>query len=418
MADSDSGASVTIVSQVFHPDTSANAGVLTELATGLAERGIDVNVLTTQPSYTEEDRESTEPKDEQYNGVSIRRLPATRFDRNRGIRYRMANEVSFFLAVLGYLLIRRVRGTEPLLLPTAPTFLPILGWILRPLGYRSVPVVMDLYPDMAVQLGFLSEDGAIYRVWDWLNQRTYPNAARIVTIGETMETTLTEKHGDECDITVVHNWADGEFIEPQPKADNPFAQEHGFIDELTVLYSGNLGQHHDLESLVEAAAILEDEEFSVSPHFVFIGGGGKKAKLEEIATNRDLETVTFLPYQPVEVLPDSLTSGDIAVVTMEQGVEGLCVSSKFYTALASGSAVLAISSEDAEIGSVVERTGCGIRVDPNSPVEIAEALRYWARNPEDVEEMGCRAREVFEEEFTKETAISAYEGIIRSVGSK
>jgi len=417
MAGSDAETSVTIVSQFFHPDTSANAGILTELATGLAARGIDVDVITAQPSYTDEDRASTEPTTEKYEGVHVRRLPATRFDRNQGIAFRMANEVSFFIVAFCYLLGRRVRGTETLLLPTSPTFLPILGWLLRPLGYQSVPVVMDLYPDMAVQLGFLSENSAAYQIWDWLNSRTYPSAARVVTIGETMKTTLREKYGDSCEITVIHNWADGEFIKPQPKAENPFVQEHGFLGELTVLYSGNLGQHHDLESLLEAATVLETEKLPTHPHFVFIGEGGKKPKLEATAAERELGTVSFLPYQPVDTLPDSLTSGDIAVVTMERGVEGLCVSSKFYTALASGSAVLAISSAEAEIGSVVERTGCGIRVDPNAPKQIADAIRQWSQNPDEVAEMGNRARKVFEEEFTKDHAISEYERLVRSLNS-
>jgi len=418
MTSSESECSVTIVSQVFHPDTSANSGVLTELATGLASRGFDVDVLTTQPSYTDEDRALSEPKTEYYNGVRVRRLPATRFNRNRGIAYRMANELSFFVAAFCYLLSRRARGTEPLLLPTAPTFLPVLGWILRPVGYQSVPIVMDLYPDLAVELGFLTEDGFVYQVWDWLNQRTYSSVERTVVIGETMETTLRAKYGEMCDTTVIHNWADGGFLKPQPKANNPFAQEHGFLDEMTVLYSGNLGQHHDLESLIDAASTLEEgKNPSVPVHFVFIGEGGKKPMLKKIVADRGLECVSFLPYQPVETLPDSLTSGDIAVVTMEQGVEGLCVSSKFYTALASGSAVLAISSACAEIGSVVERTNCGIRVDPNSPEEIAKAIQYWAENPDKVEQMGSRAREVFEEEFNKEHAISEYQRVLKSINA-
>lgn len=418
MTSQEPGDSVTIVSQAFHPDTSANAGVLTELATGLASRGVSVSVLTAQPTYTEEDRASTEPWAEQYEGVHVRRLPTTRFDRNRGTFYRMVNELSFFIVALCYLLGRRLRGTDPLFLPTAPTFLPILGWLLRPLGYRSVPIVMDLYPDMAVELGYLSETGPIYRVWEWLNQRTYPAVAQVVTIGETMEATLHDKYGTECKVTVIHNWADGDFITPQPKSENPFAEAHDFFDELTVLYSGNLGQHHDLESVIDAAIELKDDELHPEPHFVFIGEGGKKRKLEEMAAEHALDMVTFLPYQPVEELPDSLTSGDVSVVTMEQGVEGLCVSSKFYTALASGTAILAISTSGSEIGTVVERTGCGIRVDPNQPEAVADAIRHWSRNPAEVAEMGRRAREVFEEEFSKTQALDKYEQVVSEINVK
>lgn len=410
---SESAESVTIVSQVFHPDTSANSGITTELAVGLASRGLDVTVLTAQPSYSSEDRQSVEPWWEQYEGVQIYRLPATRFDRNQSIAHRMSNEMSFFISALIFLFVRRLTGGEILLLPTAPTFLPTSAWLLQMLGYDCIPIVMDLYPDMAVELEYLKAEDPVFRLWDCLNLRAYRNASHIVTIGDTMKTTLHKKYGQQCDVTVIHNWADGDLIQPQPKQENPFVHEHDLFDEMTVLYSGNLGQHHDIKSIIEAATKLTEESLPVHPHFLFIGEGGKKEQLQSMVSRRNLDRISFLPYQPTEALPDSLTAGDIAVVTMEEGVEGLCVSSKFYTALASGTAILAISSEDAEIGSVVERTNCGIRVDPNSPSDIADALRYWAASPVAVDEMGKRARTVFDDEFSKKAAIDAYECVLK-----
>jgi glycosyltransferase involved in cell wall biosynthesis len=402
---------------VFHPDTSANSTVLTDLATGLADRGVDVTTITTQPSYTSEDRAKTRPRRETHEGVTIRRLPATRFNRNDGVAYRMANEVSFFLVAFAYLLYRRPR--QPLLLPTSPTFLPVLGWLLKPArGGKYVPIVFDLYPDMAVQLGFLAENGLVYRVWDYLNRRTYRGAVETVTIGETIESTLKKKYGCACRVTVIHNWEDGDWIRPQSKAENAFARENGFLDELTILYSGNLGQHHDLESVIKAAASIEMIDTPRPVHFVFIGEGGKKATLQSMVEERNLDSVSFRPYQPEEVLPDSLTSGDVALVTMEEGVEGLCVSSKFYTALASGQAVLAISNPDAEIGSVVERTGCGIRVDPGNPDQIREAIEFWLANPNRCNEMGTDARAIFETGFTRKRAIDRYLETLRDVATE
>lgn len=415
MDDDEETASVTIVSQVFHPDSSANSVILSELATGLADRGVDVSVLTAQPSYTADDRSERHPRHETYEGVDICRIPSTRFDRNEGTVWRMLNEVTFFVSAFFALLLCR-RDADVVLLPTAPTFLPVLGWLAKPFGGPAyVPVVMDFYPDMAVQLGYLSESGTVYRVWDRLNERAYRASATAVTIGDTMRRTLRRKYGESFPIEVIHNWEDGERIRPQAKTDNEFSLEHGFLDETTLLYSGNLGRHHDLESLVEAATRLDSDELDRPAHFVLIGEGGKKAPLEALVERRRLDTVTFLPYQPVGVLPDSLTSGDVAVVTMEPSVEGLCVSSKFYTALASGQAVLAIATPDSEIGTVVERTDCGIRVDPKSPEQVADAVRYWDDRPEELARMGRRAREVFEASFTRDTAVQAYLEVVRSV---
>ena len=403
--------SVVLVSQFFYPDTSANSTVLSELAVGLAQRGIDVSVVTAQPSYTEEDRESNEPKRETYEGMSVRRLPATRFDRNRGLTLRMINEISFFVAAFFYLLFRR-QG-DVVLLPTAPTFLPVASWPLRLRGYQPVPIVMDLYPAMAVSLGYLDEDSFVRRIWDWLNRRAYQRAEVTVTLGETMADKLRSEYG-EIPIQVIHNWEDEEFIEPIEKSDNQFAQEHGFTEQFTLLYSGNLGRHHDLKSIVEAAAILETEELPPF-EFVFIGEGGQKDALEQFVDENDLSSVRFLPYQPVDVLPLSLTSADVSIVTMADGVEGLCVSSKFYTALASGQAVLAISAPDAEIARVVQQTGSGVHVKPNDPEQIADTVRFWLENTEEAHDMGEIAREVFESHFTKSVSIDKYYDLLLDI---
>lgn len=407
--------SVVLVSQFFHPDTSANSTVLSELAVGLADRGVDVSVVTTQPSYTSEDRESQEPKQEVHKGVSVRRLPASRFDRNEGLVKRMLNELSFFMIAFLYLTVRK-RG-DVVLLPTAPTFLPIASWPLRLRGYKPVPIVMDLYPAMAVALGYLEQDSPIRRIWDWLNQRAFQRALAIVVIGETMAERIQAEYGD-LPVRVIHNWEDGEFIEPIEKTENPFAKEHEFTDQFTLLYSGNLGRHHDLKSLIDAAAILEaeaDEADHPPFEFVFIGEGGQKEALQRRAEELNLSSVRFLPYQPVDVLPQSLTSADVSIVTMAEGVEGLCVSSKFYTALASGQAVLSISASNSEIARVVNETGCGVHVEPEDPEQIAQHVREWIQNPDTVNEMGEMAREVFESRFTKSVAIDSYVDVLQEL---
>lgn len=404
--------SVVLVSQVFHPDTSANSTILSELAIGLAKRGVDVSVVTTQPSYTEEDRNLKESKRETYEGVSIRRLPATRFDRNAGLAKRMLNELSFFIVALVYLCLRR-RG-EVVLLPTAPSFLPIATWPLRLHGYKPVPIVMDLYPAMAVALDYIDADSPIRRLWEWLNKRAYRRAEVTVTIGETMAERLREEYGD-IPVEIIHNWEDGDFITPKEKSENPFAREHGFVDQFTLLYSGNLGRHHDLESLVEAAEMLENDENVPPFKVVFIGEGGQKQQLQTLVEERSIDSVRFFPYQPVEELPNSLTSADVSIVTMAQGVESLCVSSKFYTAIASGQAVLSIADPDAEIAYVVEETGCGIHVNPESPEDVAAAVRKLLDDSELATEMGDEAREVFESSFSKDVAIEQYYELLQTI---
>jgi len=286
----------------------------------------------------------------------------------------------------------------------------VLGAILPVLGCGPIAVLChDLYPAAAVRLGYLSSESIVVRVWTWANSSAFAAAEVVIVLGENMRENIYETYGHDIKVSVVHNWEDGSEVRPTRKEKNDFAVENGLVDKFTILYSGNHGRLHDLESVVRAAALLEEchENPYDSFRFLFIGGGIKKERLERHVAELGLSTVRFLPYQPPEVLRDSLTCGDVALVSMNTMADGVCVPGKFYTALASGQAVLAIAEENTDIGRIVESTGCGIRVDPSSPEAVAEAIERWLDNPSVAAEMGSTARVLFEAKFSKERAITA-----------
>ena len=193
---------------------------------------------------------------------------------------------------------------------------------------------------------------------------------------------------------------------------NPFVHRHGLEGKLVVLYSGNLGQAHELETLVEAAERLKDLHELV---ILFIGEGAKKAKLMAMVEERQLSNVLFLPPVPYEELSYSLTAGDVGVVTLERGVEGLCEPSKLYGYLAAGLAILALVGEKSEVAEIVERHQCGYRLDPGDVDGVVETLRYLATHRGELEKMKRSARECLEHFYDRRLAVEKYLDIIRKL---
>jgi glycosyltransferase involved in cell wall biosynthesis len=127
----------------------------------------------------------------------------------------------------------------------------------------------------------------------------------------------------------------------------------------------------------------------------------------------------MFPFVPQSELADLLASADVHFVTLEAGMEGLCVPSKFYTCLASGRPILALVPEECEVAYVVQEAACGVRVEPGDAKMLANSLVALAAEPEAIEEMGCRARRIFEDRFTTtKTAQRLYETICRSTGRR
>lgn len=400
--------SITLVCQYFYPETAATAQLLTELAVELQKSGIQVWVYSAQPSYHRRDKL---PKSEVYQGVHIRRMCSTQFDKNR-LWGRLLNGFTFSLAVLFRLLFSRKH--KVILATSNPPFLLWVAWLIAVV--KRTPYVLlihDIYPHVAVKLGYMKDGGIIMRLWEWLNRKAYRRASAIIVLGERMRTIVQEACSALLPIYVIHSWADGTLIRPRRKEDNPFALKHNLQGKIVVLYSGNLGQAHKLETLIEAADRLRDLEDLT---FLFVGEGAKKPLLMSLAREKGLENVRFLPPVPYEELACSLPAGDIGVVTLEKGVEGLCEPSKLYAYLAAGLAILALVGKDSEVAKIVERHKCGCVLEQDDVEGVVEVLKQWARSPEKLEEMKHNARKCFAENYDKKIAISKYLKIVKTLG--
>lgn len=271
------------------------------------------------------------------------------------------------------------KGSVPVVVVTNPPFLPLLALAAKRLRKEPYLVlVYDIHPDVVAALGKIAEDGIIARLWSAMNRVVFREARFIVTLGPHMARTLgkyCQSDSVEGKLRIVPTWVDTERLRPLEKPRNPFAEKYGQIGKLTVLYSGYIGFSHDIGPIIEAAVKLrEDPAF----HFLIIGDGPGKSGLEEAVKEKALSNVTLLPLQPEEILPYSLATGDVAVVSIREGIEGLMMPSKTYYSMAVGSAILGISRAPNDLVDVIERYRCGANIDPSASTEkfVAELKRF------------------------------------------
>lgn len=400
-----------LVTEYFHPSTASTGQLMTELAVGLAERGLDLQVYTSQPNYHSGDNER-QPHRSTHEGVPVRRLRAPQV-RQSSLPRRLLNWVVFTIGMLVTLGTDRVDDRE-LLFTSNPPFLPSAMWLLcRLKGWEYTYIVYDLYPDVIVESGYLDPQrphwAVLYRTWKRIHRRVFHDASNVVALGPVMRDRIAREAApgfDASKVEIIHNWADGEFIRPVPKTENPFSREHDLVEPFTLVYSGNIGANHDLETVVRAASRLRDDPVK----FLVIGEGDNKANVVDLAASLDLDTDTieFLPYQDLDVLPHSLTAGDASIVSVSDGMKGLCVSSKLYTSLATGQPVLVISEPDDDEARIVESHDAGEHVTQGDVDRLTAVVRKWESDPSLVEEQGRNARAAFDASFTKDQCIAEY----------
>lgn len=403
---------ISLITSCFYPNTIASPGILlTELAVGLKERDCDVKVITGYPSFW--DTKIKVEKRENYQGIDIHRVYSTQFY-NKSKFGRLLNVFSFLISVFWKLLISK--EDRIFISVTVPPFLPYICFALNKIMHKKyILIVYDIYPDVAVasRVGY-SQFSIIAKIWDKTSSWVYEDSVKLVVLDQYMAKVIRKKIKKDhfAKIEIIQNWEDENFIIPLNKEDNWFSKKYKLVDRFVVLYSGNLGASHDLESLFEAAKYLKEEE---KIKFLFIGEGIKKDKLMKDTRAFALKNVEFLPFQPKKILPYTLTSSDLIVITQKKGTEGLCVSCKLYSALAAGRPILAIIGKNSEIARVVEKYNCGIVINNNDIAGIVNAILRIQRNKKLQMKMGENARKCLINNFTKTHAIEKYFEMVKNL---
>lgn len=289
----------------------------------------------------------------------------------------------------------------PLLLYSNPPLLAWLGWLVH--AWRGTPyavMVHDIYPDVLVQVAGVSAGSLLVRAWRRLNRGAYERATLVMTLGDHMAATLARQFDPRQtaygEILVAYPWVDTETFRPLDKKENWFAREHGQVDKVTVLYSGNMGLGHDIETMLAAARQLASEE---AIQFFFIGDGPKRA-LVQTAVDGGSPNVRLLDWQPEEDFPYSLATADIALVSLDEGMEGLAIPSKAIYAMAVGSSLLALVRGQSELRDWIREFDIGQHVAPGDVEGLVSAVLTLAR-PAANAPLRERARQAAETVFSR-----------------
>lgn len=291
----------------------------------------------------------------------------------------------------------QIRGRPALLLSSNPPFLPWLGWLLkRARGWPYLVRVLDIYPDAVVRTGILRQTHPVIRAWCVLNRASYRAADVVVSLAPAMCEVLSRQVPGGRPIDCIPDWVDAEQLRPITKGANPAASEHHQLDKLTVLYSGNLGATHDVSGLFGAIDILRDD---TGIDFVFVGGGARRAELEKFCKGRP--NARLLPFQSAERVPYTLAMGDVAVVALGKGSEGISMPSKAYYMMSAGCALLGLSTGRNDVEGLIESQQCGVNVLSGDAAGVCAAVRRFRDDPEFLAVCRRRARKAAEELFSR-----------------
>jgi glycosyltransferase involved in cell wall biosynthesis len=369
---------LVFVNRFYWPDEPATAQLLTDLAEALAARGFVVSVIASRPGR------SPAPRSENRHGVNIHRVRTTHRGR-RSLAGHIPDFATFYFGAW-WRLLRIMRQGDAVIMMTDP---PLLGSVVWPLvrwrGARLIHWVQDIYPEIALVRSGRRWPGVLRP----LRNLAWRRARACVAPGVDMGAQFAAAGVAAETIAVIPNWAPAGVRPPSAAETAELRRGWGVAEKFVAMYSGNFGQVHELEVLLDVAAALGAEPDIV---LVLVGDGPQRAALERAARGRGLGNVRFQPSQPRERLGVSLAVGDVHFVTLRPGYASLVFPSKLYGIAAAGRPAIFVGPRNAEPARLIEAHGFGAVFPPDAIAGIVQTVRDLRDDAGRREQMGCAAR--------------------------
>jgi len=360
--------SIVFLNRVYPPVRGSSGRLLRDLAGSFAREGWQVTVITC-------DSEAARERD---GAIRVIRLKGAK-------RLGTAGYMFVWLKMLWAVM--RLPKNAIVVSASDPPLCSVIGRMVQKLkGSRHIHWCQDLYPDLLPALGY----NLFPPFFSFLRAVSYGamrKADKVIVIGRCMARRLSVEGLDPKAITVIPNWPDYELCRradmpgKTPHAGNAGANEKPPGTEalfragprFRVLYAGNIGLAHPLDTVLEAAEILMKEAPDVE--IVFVGDGRRFDDLARQRSLRGLENIRLIPYQPLNRLRQTMESGDVHLISFAEEAAGMLVPSKLYAALAVGRPCVLVGPAQSEAAKVIQDFSAGAVTSQGDARELANVIR-------------------------------------------
>jgi len=371
---------ILFLSHYFPPEVNAPASRTYEHCRQWVEAGHQVTVVTCQPNHPQGEvypgyRNKLFQR-EMVDGIAVIRL-WTWISANEGFIKRTLGYISYMLMSILFCF---SYGRNDVLISTSPQFFN--GWagyfVSRIKGIPWVLEIRDLWPESIVAVGAI-KNRKIISMLERIERFCYRKAEQVVVVTQSFK-----KHIQACGIPdnkihVIYNGVDTSLFDPiKQRRDNEcssssclpgplFAQLQG---KFVAAYIGTHGMAHGLNALLDAALLLKAED---NIHILLVGDGAERRQLMARSEALGLGNVTIYGQVPRLDMPDIWSLCDVSLVLLKKSdLFKTVIPSKIFESMAMCKPI--VLGVEGEVKTIIEKSGSGLCVEPESPEQIAAAI--------------------------------------------
>lgn len=391
---------VLIINQYFYPEYISSATLPYDMAKRFVEDGYTVSVLCGYPKeYT---KGQTVPKREIVDGIEIQRLKYIQSGRKNFLG-RILNFVSFAMQVaLQFLSFKKYKVIYVYSLPPILPF--FVSFFQKVYNLKIIHILYDTYPEIAIKTDYFSENSVLDKVMKITNKFAYSRFHQVLTISTDMsDFVIQNRNIPSSMVKEIPTWHEDKYTnEVRKPSDNKYFSDIP-DDAFIVSYLGNMGKIQGIDTLLEG---IQQVPETLNIYFVFAGHGARVNDIKELVKTGQLKNTKVYDMLLGEDFQDALAMSHCCVVSLVEGLLGLCSPSKTMAYFMKGKPVICMMDEKSDVAIHIRKYDGGYVV--HSSIEFAEAVQDMYENPELCRKKGENSRALFLDNYEKNVCLKQH----------
>jgi glycosyltransferase involved in cell wall biosynthesis len=390
---------ILVVCQHFYPEQFR----INDICFEFAKRGHSVTVLTGLPNYPKgkvfKEYKWFKNRTQNINGVKV--IRSFLIGRGNGIIKMGINYACFMMMASLKALLMKKDFDIIYVYQLSPITMAVPAILVKKM--KNIPLMihcLDQWP-ISVTTGPISKDSSFYRYLYKISRNIY-NKADLITISSKSFKKYFEK------VLKISSKEKGLIYWPSYAEDNYNNIESVKNDKFDVVFAGNIGPAQSVETIVEAANILRNNE---DIFFHIVGDGLSKNSCENLANKYGLKNIEFYGFHPVSEMPKLYSLADAFIITMvDNEVVNQTLPAKIQSYMLAGKPIIGAIS--GEVEDVVKEANCGLCCKSLDFTELAKIIEKSSKDKTKINLWGKNAKKYYEDHFDKDICIQDLEKIM------
>ncbi|CAM2770378.1 glycosyltransferase family 4 protein [Erysipelothrix tonsillarum] len=273
-------------------------------------------------------------------------------------------------------------------------------------------MLKDIFPQNAVDLGFMKQNGPIHRFFSFKERKLYTMFDVIGTMSPANLEYMKKQHPSTTNkLEILPNAL---AINPDNTLEEPVSirETYSIRDDQTILlYGGNLGAPQAIPFVIECIDRIKNDSRII---FLIAGSGAKADMITSFIQENNISNTLFLGQLESKVYNSLASQCDIGLIYLDYRFTIPNYPQRLLTYLEAAKPIVCATDVVTDIGKIAEANNYGMRVESNDVEAWYQAVDTLVSDSDLRKKMGANGHHYLMNHYT---VAHAYNIIIKHMGA-